>query len=915
MAGSAVIGTLRAILSLDTADFESASVRVSQAAKGWTKDLKSMGSQATAIGGSLTTMLTLPILGVGYAAVEAGASFEQTMNQVAAVTNSSAEDMAKLSAAATEWGAKTKFSNREAAEAMLELGKAGFTAEQTIAALPSTLQLATAANMGLGEAAQMTSNVMNTFGLEAKDLAHSNDILTEAANRSTIDVADLRESLKFVGPVAKIAGVSLADVAAASAVLGQNGIKAEMAGTGLRGMLATLLSPTKDTAALLNELGFQAEVAAGKTVNWTSMLDALKTKFGEGKDSADQFAGMVMEAFGKRAGPAVIALAQEGGASIKQMSGEFDAASGSAAKMSDAFMKGLPGAMEVAKGSIETMFASIETAIGPTLEKILIGVAKVAGFIADTVIPAFNALPEPVKMAGVVFLGLVAAIGPFLIIVGQVLTGASAIAAAFTTTGIATTALSAVLPALGAAFTVLTGPIGLILAAIVGLGLAWMKWGDDVTGYVSSAFAAVKEWLWDRLQPVIQPLIPLIESVGAMFEAFGRLVGAVVEKVYTVTESWIGQKFVAVFNGMVAVVKFVVDTIGKILGMIPDYLLPLLGPIGAVVLAFRHWDEITKIAQAVYTGVKTWLIDKFAGIVQGVKDKIDAVTGFFNDMYEKVVGHSFVPDMISAIGTEFGKLNSVMVQPTQLAAGAVTGIFRQLETDTTTTMGQIASIIGERANGIAADLTGIFTDTANTLTGIGRDFITTFANIMIPGLGSVISALWPIVQKGLGKIWDGIKAFGSAVGGFFKGLFGGEGVKTNDRRDDLKRELGGDAAGRGLDELLEGNTDPTVNAAYDTFMTTGNRGDLEAAAAVLRDAVDRAPQFDTGSGGWRDFGRGTLAMLHGIERVDPKPVSISGSSGAFGGGEMRIIFEQDGRSAAEFIAPYLPDVVRRFRLA
>jgi hypothetical protein len=197
MAGSAIVGTLRAILTLDTAEWESATKKVSGSAKAWSKDLKSVGATATQIGTSLTSLITVPLAGVAYAAVEAGAKFEQTMNQVAAVTNSSAEDMKRLSDAATEWGAKTKFSNTEAAEAMLELGKAGFSTDQTIAALPSTLQLATAANMGLGEAAAMTANVMNTFGLSATDLAHSNDVLTEAANRSTIDVGDLRESLKF----------------------------------------------------------------------------------------------------------------------------------------------------------------------------------------------------------------------------------------------------------------------------------------------------------------------------------------------------------------------------------------------------------------------------------------------------------------------------------------------------------------------------------------------------------------------------------------------------------------------------------------------------------------------------------------------------------------------------------------------
>ena len=55
-----------------------------------------------------------------------------------------------------------------------------------------------------------------------------------------------------------------------------------------------------------------------------------------------------------------------------------------------------------------------------------------------------------------------------------------------------------------------------------------------------------------------------------------------------------------------------------------------------------------------YLGVKTWLTDKLGAIFDGVKAKVDAVTGFLGgSMKDKIVGNSIVPEMVDAIGGEF----------------------------------------------------------------------------------------------------------------------------------------------------------------------------------------------------------------------------------------------------------------------
>jgi len=111
----------------------------------------------------------------------------------------------------------------------------------------------------------------------------------------------------------------------------------------------------------------------------------------------------------------------------------------------------------------------------------------------------------------------------------------------------------------------------------------------------------------------------------------------------------------------------------------------LTGPVGIAIaigtllaLVILNWDKIVAYTQKLYEGIKLWLLDKFSAVVAAVKAPIDAVTGFFQNMYHAVVGGSIVPDMINGISTHFGRLDSVMVEPARAASSAVQAEFGKM---------------------------------------------------------------------------------------------------------------------------------------------------------------------------------------------------------------------------------------------
>lgn len=99
----------------------------------------------------LTQNVTAPILGAGAAIATIGGNFEAGMNQVRALTGATSKEFEQLNSLAKELGATTQFSATEAASAMSFLGSTGYSKNQTLDSLPSTLALASATTTELGQ--------------------------------------------------------------------------------------------------------------------------------------------------------------------------------------------------------------------------------------------------------------------------------------------------------------------------------------------------------------------------------------------------------------------------------------------------------------------------------------------------------------------------------------------------------------------------------------------------------------------------------------------------------------------------------------------------------------------------------------------------------------------------------------------
>lgn len=365
-----------------------------------------LSDSLTNVGKDLSKKVTLPLVAVGTGALITAGNFEQGMNKVRAITGATEGEIGQLSSQAKELGASTKFSATEAANAMSFLGMAGFKTSQIVGAMPGTLQLAAAANMGLAEAADITSNVLSGFGIEVDQLGSVNDALVKTLTRTNTDLSMLGQAFKFVGPVAKGAGVSFNETAAAIGLLGNAGIQAGMAGTSLRGAITALLNPSAQVSGIMASLGLNVKDASGELLPLNEIIEQL--------ERSGASTGEMMQIFGQRAGPAMMALVEQGSDALRTLTEELDNSGGTAENIANIQMEGFNGQMTSLKSAVEGLMI----AIGES--GLLSAMTRFAQFVTNIARAMTNMNPAVLTAATAVG-ALAAAAGPLLLISGSLI--------------------------------------------------------------------------------------------------------------------------------------------------------------------------------------------------------------------------------------------------------------------------------------------------------------------------------------------------------------------------------------------------------------------------------------------------------------------------------------------------------------
>jgi TP901 family phage tail tape measure protein len=451
--------------------------------------LKGFGSQMKSIGTGLSLGLSAPIIGVAGAALNSAADFESSMNLMQASSGATGAQMDALQAQALSLGATTSFSAGEAAAAMLELSKAGMSAEQVSAAIPGVMDLAAAGGINLADAATITSNAINSFGLNAAEATGVANSFAAAANASSADVGDLAQGFQMAGAVFASNGQTVDDLNTSLAILSNNGIAGSDAGTSLKTMMMRLAAPTDKAAGVVGDLGLEVYDASGAMLPFMEIVAQLGEATRDMSD--DQRNAALQTMFGADAIRAATILAREGSTAYEDMK-DAVMKEGAASEMAGARMKGLGGAIEYFKGSVDSLLIG---AALPFLDTLGGMVRKAADLLTS-----FTTLSPSVQRFAAILLATLAVTGPLLLLLG----------------GMAT------------ALAALMSPIGLAIAGLLLLGVVVAaNWGR-ISSVVESGLR--------KVQPAVDAIVGTINGLRSGDLTFSEVGAGLVAELKTLPE-------------------------------------------------------------------------------------------------------------------------------------------------------------------------------------------------------------------------------------------------------------------------------------------------------------------------------------------------------------------------------------------
>lgn len=214
---------------------------------------------------------------LGFASLIAGAiEFESSMARVSAIMGVTGQGIETLTNSARQYGATTRYTATEVAEAYKYMGMAGFSMQESLSSIQQVLDLTTIGATQLGVASDIVTDGLTALGMSANQAGDFVDYMSATITRSNTDVEMMGETLKYAGSVAGTLGVSMDDLSVAIGLMANSSVKASRAGTSLRGLLANLSAPSDSVAGAMEKYGISLITAKDGSVDLDATLRNLR---------------------------------------------------------------------------------------------------------------------------------------------------------------------------------------------------------------------------------------------------------------------------------------------------------------------------------------------------------------------------------------------------------------------------------------------------------------------------------------------------------------------------------------------------------------------------------------------------------------------------------------------------------------
>lgn len=422
------------------------------------EQFKAVGDKMTEVGKNLTTKVTLPLAAVGTVAAKKFAEVDKTMQLTNSTMGNSAQEAELLKKAMKSAAASSTYGMSDAATATLNFARAGLSAQQAADALAPAMALAAGEGGELDTVSAGLVATINGFHGSFDQAAQYADVFANACNNSALDVNSLSNAMSVAAPIFSAAGYNVKDAALYMGVMANNGIEADKAANSLKTGLARLVSPAKEGAAMMDQLGISVTNSDGTMKDSVQIQKELHDAFSQLSESEQIAAASAI--FGKNQMAPWLALINTAPGDVNALN-EALGQNGTAMEMQAAMMSGFAGSIEQLKSGLDVLLTSLGEALAPVIQKVVAGLQALVNW--------FNSLSPQMQSVIAVIGVIAAALGPVLVILGTLI---SSIGSIISVIGIVAPLIAG-----------LAGPIAiavLAITALIAIGVALYKNWDTI---------------------------------------------------------------------------------------------------------------------------------------------------------------------------------------------------------------------------------------------------------------------------------------------------------------------------------------------------------------------------------------------------------------------------------------------------
>ena len=596
--------------------------------------LKKTSTKFKQIGKSMSKFITVPLNLAGGMAIKTGMDFEKGMSKVRANLGLTVEQMEILENKAREIGKTTKFSATEAAEAMNYMALAGWDTNQILDSLKATLDLSVASGEDLASVTDIVTDAMTAFKLKSSEAERFVDVLSTTSSSANTNIKMLGEAFSYAAPIAGTLGATVEDSALALGLMANQSIKSSMAGTALRSILTNLSAPTEKVKETLNKLGIEISKTEDGSFDFGNTMLSLRSAFS--KLTKEQKTSAAQTIAGKFAMSGLLAVVDATQEDFDKLSGKIEKSSGRAEEMAKVVGENLSGKFAQMKSAIEEVSLIIADRLMPVVEiltKVVITLANKFGNLSPTL-----------QTTIIVIAGIVAAIGPLLVAIGGIIT---------------------ILPTLVTALATITGPIGLTIAAVMGLAAAgivlyknwdvlrtkiqnillsianvYVKNFNDISNFITDIMNLIQDTIMVTLNLITENWKEFKNNIKSIVDSFISYISNSISNFATVYEE--------VWNSLKDITVNILNNIKEKITTIVDFILDKISAVLSKISKFK--EAVSGIGSKIGSGVKTFTstkISKLKEAVSGIGSKIvSGVKTFASNMNIRTyaTGTNYVPN-------------------------------------------------------------------------------------------------------------------------------------------------------------------------------------------------------------------------------------------------------------------------------